>query len=74
MLVTNGVIGSGATRDNYAEISAHINESGGPGDPGGSDDSLRFVYQTKCTTDYQGNEVCFSKDEAGFQDVVVGRW
>ena len=65
-VVTNGVIGSGATRDNYAEISAHINESGA------SDDSLRFVYQTKCTTDYQGNEVCFSKDEAGFQDVVVG--
>ena len=67
--MTNGVIGSGATRDNYAEISAHID---GSGDPGGSDDSLRFVYQTKCTTDYQGNEVCFSKDDAGFQDVVVG--
>ena len=70
--MTNGVIGSGATRNNYAEISAHIDGSGGPGDPGGSDDSLRFVYQTKCTTDYQGNEVCFSKDDAGFQDVVVG--
>ena len=31
----------------------------------------RFVYQEKCTTDTQGNEVCFP-ESASFQEVVVG--
>lgn len=65
--LTNGVIGSGATRDSSAEISAHIAGTSPP-----VEEKLRFVYQSKCTQDSQGNEVCFSTDEAGFQDVVVG--
>ena len=65
--LTNGVIGSGATRDSSAEISAHIAGTSPP-----VEEKLRFVYQTKCTQDSQDNEVCFSTDEAGFQDVVVG--
>ena len=65
--MTNGVVGSGATRDNYAEIIAHITGTAPP-----IEEKLRFVYQSKCTQDQQGNEVCFSTDEAGFQDVTVG--
>jgi len=65
--MTNGVVGSGATRDNYAEIIAHITGTAPP-----VEEKLRFVYQSKCTQDQQGNEVCFSTDEAGFQDVTVG--
>ena len=61
----NGVIGFGATRTSYDQIKSHI-------DTAGASDPLRFVYQTKCTTDYQGNEICFSEDDAGFQDVLVG--
>ena len=64
--MTNGVVGFGATRTSYNQIKAHIDTSGTPNDP------LRFVYQTKCTTDYQGNELCFSESEAGFKDVTVG--
>ena len=63
--MTNGVIGFGATRTSYDQIKSHI-------DTAGASDPLRFVYQTKCTTDYQGNEICFSEDDAGFQDVLVG--
>jgi hypothetical protein len=66
-VMTNGVVGSGATRDNYADISAHITGTAPP-----VSDSLRFVYQSQCTQDYQGNQVCFTADEAGFKDVVVG--
>ena len=65
--MTNGVVGTGATRDNYAEIIAHITGTAPP-----VEEKLRFVYQSKCTQDKQGNEVCFSTDEAGFQDVTVG--
>ena len=66
--MTNGVIGIGATRDNYAEINAHITGTAPP-----TSDPLRFVYQTKCTQDPQtGNQICFTVDEAGFKDVVVG--
>ena len=66
--MTNGVIGIGATRDNYAEINAHITGTAPP-----TSDPLRFVYQTKCTQDPKtGNQICFTVDEAGFKDVGVG--
>ena len=36
-----------------------------------SAENPRFVYQKKCTTDTQGNEVCFPEG-GSFQEVVVG--
>ena len=39
---------------------------------GSKGSSGQFVYQSQCTRDLQGNEVCFSAEQAGYRTEFVG--
>jgi len=73
--LTQGAISTRSVRNNYEQIKAFIEtgETTGTANPiSDTNEVLRFVYQTECTNDIQGNQVCFSESEAGFKDVEVG--